>query len=466
MMILDSTLREGEQTANVAFSIDDKLTLAKMLDDFGVDMIEAGHPSVSPDVNNFVKQLSNEGLNAEVLAHVRAVRSDINLAIQSGVDRIVVFLPTSDLHLEHKLRISKQNALDIVAKEIEYIKDHGIKVRYTPEDTTRTNLEYLITMCNNAINAGADRISIADTVGVATPWEFESFVKHVTTSINAEVDVHCHNDMGLAIANAIAGVRGGATVVHATVNGLGERCGIVDLALISLLYELKANELFSHIPLRLNKYKIDMLTEISEFVQNASGLLVSANQPIVGEFAFTHKSGVHTDGVLKNPQTYEPYDPILIGRTRNIVIDRYTSKLAVRRRLEDYGITAGENDLIEVINEIKKLGDRQRTIYDSDIVNIYENIKGNQSIILPSEIEALIDVHLVSSMLANNIIRKIQCFKGVRQIFELSRNGDITVMVSVENMKSLNDLIEDIKSLQGISSVDKNIILKKAEVVI
>mgnify|MGYP000927955033 FL=1 len=174
--ILDTTLREGEQTAGVSFTVNEKMTLAKMLDNFGVDMIEVGHPNVSPKIEEFIRKVVKEGLKAEVVGHVRAVRGDVEMAVDCEVDRVAIFLATSNVHLKDKLKMTKEVAIEKVVDCVQYAKDHGLKVRYTPEDATRTDFEYLIEICNAAIDAGADRISVADTVGVMQPHIFYDLV--------------------------------------------------------------------------------------------------------------------------------------------------------------------------------------------------------------------------------------------------------------------------------------------------
>lgn len=454
MIILDTTLREGEQTPNVSFTVDEKIQFAKMIDDFGVEMIEAGHPSVSHQVHEAVKKIASENLNAEIVAHVRAVRSDIDEALTCDVDRIVIFLATSQVHLSDKLHFSQEKALDVITNEIEYAKDHGLNIRYTPEDSTRTGLDFLIKACQTAVNAGADRISIADTVGISTPSKFAQLISTVHDQINAKIDVHCHNDFGLALANALSAVDAGADCVHATVNGLGERVGIVDLASLASSYSILLNN--------NTHYKLEMLKEISEYVEKISGVYNSPNTPIVGETAFTHKSGVHTDGILKNPTTYEPFDPGLIGRERTIAVDKYTGKLAVEKKLSDYGITGLSNqEVLDIVYRIKDLGDRKKIILDGEILEIYEQVTGRNGVIIPQQIEAIINLNLLSNIYTTNVVRKINTMNEIERIYEIAGENDISVHVVVNNISRLNSLIEEIRTIQGISSTNTRIILKK-----
>lgn len=454
MIILDTTLREGEQTPNVSFTVDEKIKFAQMIDDFGVEMIEAGHPSVSNQVYEAVKKIASENLNAEIVAHVRAVRSDIDRALSCDVDRIVIFLATSQVHLSDKLHVSQEQALEIITNEVQYAKDHGLKIRYTPEDSTRTGLDFLIKACNTAVEAGADRVSIADTVGISTPTSFAELISQVHSNVNAKIDVHCHNDFGLALANALAAVEAGADCVHATVNGLGERVGIVDIASLASAYSILLKNK-SH-------YKLEKLKEISDYVEQISGIYTSPNTPIVGETAFTHKSGVHTDGIIKNPTTYEPFDPALIGRTRTIAVDKYTGKLAVEKKLADFGITGLSNqEILDIVYRIKDLGDRKKIILDGEILEIYEQVTGRNGIIIPQNIEAIINLNLLSNVYTTNVVRKVNTMSEIERIYEIAGETDISVHAVVNNVGRLNSLIEEIRTIQGISSTNTKIILKK-----
>ena len=455
MIILDTTLREGEQTPNVSFSVEEKLKLARMLDEFGVEMIEAGHPAVSPQIYKVVKTLAHEGLNAEILAHVRAVRSDIDKALECDVSRVAIFLPTSDIHLTDKLRITEDEALHRITTEIEYAHDHGLKIRYTPEDSTRTRTEFLLEACKTAVEAGADRISIADTVGIATPANFSKLIKLVHENIQAKIDVHCHNDLGLALANGLAAIEAGADCVHATINGIGERCGIVDLASLSLSSSMFLGQ--------EGKYKLEMLPTLSNYVEKISGMYIAPNAPVIGKTAFTHKSGVHTDGVLKNPHTYEAYDPIIVGRERNIAIDKYTGKLAVKQKLQEYGVTVADNDLLTIVNCIKELGDKQKNIHDSDILSIMEQVTGRSISIIPHHLEALVNLKLQSNIYSTTVVRRISNIVGVERVYEMIGEDDVGAYISVNTVNHLNNLIEEIRTIPGIASTSTKMILKSLD---
>ena len=338
--ILDSTLREGEQTPYVNFMIDEKVQIARRLDAVGVDMIEAGDPSVSPNVAAAITQIAAEGLQAEIIAHSIATRAAIDKAKACGVDRVAIFYATSQIHLDAKLHKTQKEAAAIIIEHIAYARDLGLKVRFTPEDASRTSIDYLVEVCNGAIEAGADRIGFADTLGIMQPHTFYERVKFLREQLGpCKIDLHCHNDYGLALANAMEGVRAGGDCIHTTVNSLGERPGIPDLSeTIVAFHNLEGIE----------KYNLKPLVELSEYVEKISGFFLAPNKPITGQNAFTHKSGIHANGILKDQRTYEPFDPAMIGRESQIVIDKYTGKSAVQSRLDEYGIEVSAAEL-EVI---------------------------------------------------------------------------------------------------------------------
>ena len=261
--ILDSTLREGEQTPYVNFMIDEKVQIARMLDSIGVDMIEAGDPSVSPNVAAAIKRITSEGLKAEIIAHSIASYPAIDKAKSSGVDRVAIFFATSKIHLDAKLHKTQKEATAIITEHIAYARGLGLKVRFTPEDATRTDFDFLVEVCNAAIKAGADRICFADTLGIMQPYIFYERVHDLRERLlPCKIDLHCHNDYGLALANAMEGIRAGADCIHTTVNGLGERTGIPDLAETIIAFNnLEAVE----------KFNLQPLMDVSAYVEKISG---------------------------------------------------------------------------------------------------------------------------------------------------------------------------------------------------
>ena len=315
--ILDSTLREGEQTPGVTFTVDEKIRIADMLDRFGVDFIEAGHPAVSPDVKEGLKAVARQGLKTRVLAHSRAMISDIDLALECDVEWVGLFISVLDDRLKEHYRKDLCQVCDLVADAVEYAKDHGLKVRYTPEDTLRSDFESVVRVSKAAIDAGADRISVADTVGAAIPSKIGSFVRDLISRTGAEVNVHCHNDLGLALANSLSAYDNGALLIDACVNGLGERAGITDLSELAVALKVHYG---------VDKYDLEMLPELSSLVERLSGMKVASNAPIVGRNAFSHNAGLHVSAALLKPSFYEVIPAEAVGRERRFELDKFTGR--------------------------------------------------------------------------------------------------------------------------------------------
>lgn len=368
LKILDTTLREGEQSAGVFFSIEEKINIAKMLDEFGVDIIETGAPVVSNKIAEAVKKIASLKLRAKILAHARPLIPEIDQVIDCKVNQIGLFLATSDLHLQERLHMTKKQAIEISVKGIKYAKSHGLEVRYTPEDATRTDTEFLLEICKKAKEAGADRIGIADTVGIEIPENFGKLIKSIIEQVGIPIEVHCHNDFGLALANCLSGVKNGALYTAVTINGIGERCGITDLCeLVMSLKILKKMDL---------PYRLEMIPKLSSYIEKLTGIYMAKNKPITGQYAFSHKGGLHTDAMLKNSQTYEAYDPRLIGKNRNFIVDRYTGKRALANKLETLGIKTTKEEIIKILQSAKEWGDNNGNLKDSDILDIAKKILG------------------------------------------------------------------------------------------
>ncbi len=451
--ILDTTLREGEQTPYVNFTVDEKVEIAQMLDQVGVDMIEAGDPSVSTSVAKAIERIAGLGLKAEIVAHSIAARSGIDKAKACGAGRVAIFYATSKIHLDAKLHKTQEQAVDIICEHIAYARSLGLKVRYTPEDATRTDFEFLVKVCNAAIEAGADRISFADTLGIMQPHiMFDSVCKLRERLLSCKIDLHCHDDYGLALANSMAGIRGGANCIHTTVNGMGERTGIPDLAeTILAFHNLEGVE----------KYSIQPLLDLSAYLEKVSGFFLAPNKPITGQNAFTHKSGVHTNGVLKDPRTYEPFDPAILGRERKIVIDKYTGKSAVAARLEEYGIQVSPAELEVIVSRIKNLGDDRKRLFDTDIIEIAEHVTGREIDVIPHEISAMVMLEVESHVYTTSVVRRLRGFKSVVNVYEITGDYDVSAFVNVENVMALNNLIEEIRTVTGVKRTETRMVLKK-----
>lgn len=343
--ILDTTLREGEQTPHVTFTISEKLEIATLLDEFGVDIIEAGHPQVSKDICEAVKNIANQGYNSEILAHCRSLQEDIDLALSCDVDWVGIFFCVSNKRIEQHFRKNIENIQTQIAKTVEYAKDHGLKVRYTPEDTVRTEYPTLLQVSKAAIDAGADRISIADTVGAMTPLHMHHFIKKIQSDLDVPLHVHCHNDLGMATANALAAYEAGVRLIDVTVNGLGERVGITPLSELCIaLYSLY------HVD---NHWKFELLLDIAQKVSEFSGLPIPTNTPVIGDHAFIHNAGLHVAAVLRNPEFYEIFPAELIGKKRTFILDKMASSQTIKQKLEEIGIEACDTHVNTILNHAK-----------------------------------------------------------------------------------------------------------------
>ncbi|MGQ9542896.1 MAG: homocitrate synthase [Candidatus Bathyarchaeia archaeon] len=455
VLILDTTLREGEQTPNVTFTIEEKLQIARKLDEIGINMIEAGDPNVSKDVREAIRRIAKEGFKAEILAHCRALIPDVENAASCEVDRVAIFLGTSKTHLQHKLRKDEEKAIELVTKSIEHAREHGLKVRFTAEDASRTDYRFLIQICKAAEEAGADRISIPDTVGVMTPDSVRELFQNLSKELKVELDTHCHNDLGMSTANTLAGLEGGATAAHVTVNGLGERSGIAPLSEVAVALKVIYG---------VDTVKLEELPALSLMVERFSGLVPAPNTPIIGENAFTHKAGIHVAGVLADPSTYEGFPPELIGRQREITIDKYTGFHAVKSRLERLGVYLDDDNMAKVVQEIKERPTITR-FRDADLIELAERITGrNLQAEIPTKVEALIRVKCESNIYTTAIARRLKAIKKISKVYEVTGNYDIEVATMADSTAELNEILERIREIEGVDATETQLVLKKFEV--
>ncbi len=335
-------------------------------------MIEAGFPITSKGEQEGVRLIAKGGLRAEVCGLARAEKADIDTAVQCGVDSVHVFLASSDIHLKYKLHITREEALKRSAEEVRYAKSLGVKVEFSPEDSTRTDLEFFKRVVRAVSDAGIDRLDIPDTVGTATPERLASYVKAAKSVTDAVVSVHCHNDYGLAVANSIAGVLAGADQVHLTVNGIGERAGNTSLE----EFAVTARNLYG---LR-TRIKTDLLYETSRLVSRLTGVVVQPNKAIVGENAFGHESGIHTHGILSNPFTYEPFEPSTVGRLRWLQAGKHAGRHGISHQLRQMGLAPKEEHLRLIVDKVKDAGDRGQAVTDGDLYNIARAVMGGREI--------------------------------------------------------------------------------------
>ncbi|MGB7969778.1 MAG: homocitrate synthase family protein [Methanobacterium sp.] len=366
--VYDTTLRDGEQTPGVCLRTPEKLQIAKKLDELGIHQIEAGFPVVSNEEKRSVKAIVKEDLDAQILVLSRTKKSDIDTAIDCDVDGIITFMGTSDLHLKHKIKMTREEILNVCMSSIEHAKDHGLFVAFSAEDATRTDLDFLKQLYKKADNYGVDRVHIADTVGAISPYGMEYLVKEIRPVVKAEIALHCHNDFGMALSNSIAGLLAGANAVSTTVNGIGERAG--NCSLEELIMTLK---IIYGIDLDFN---ISKFYEISKLVESLTHMKIPDNKPIVGKNIFRHESGIHVDAVIEEPLTYEPFLPEMVGQQRRIVLGKHSGCRAVRAKLNECGIDVTKDELCKIVEQVKSKREEGKYINDKLFNDIVRSVRG------------------------------------------------------------------------------------------
>jgi len=362
-------LRDGEQTPGISLTPEKKLEIARQLDKLGVNIIEAGFAAASEGEMEAIRLISRENLKAEICSFARGVQNDIDAAVKSGADSVFLVIPSSDLHIQHKLRKSRNEILEMVAKSVKYAKSSGLIVELGPEDATRADMNFLKEMIAEGISEGADRVTPCDTVGILTPektYEFYSELREVFPDI--PLGAHCHDDFGMAVANSIAALKAGANEVHVTVNGLGERAGNAALeevvVSLKLLYNVETS------------IKTEKLYDTSLLVSRLTGISVQPNKAIVGENAFVHESGIHTHAILSEPLTYEPIPPEIVGRTRRLAVGKHAGSRGIKAALEEMGLHPNDNQLSEIFRRVKALGDKGKLVTDADLYAVAEAVMG------------------------------------------------------------------------------------------
>jgi 2-isopropylmalate synthase len=366
--IFDTTLRDGEQSPGVSLTFDDKVEIAKKLSLLGVDSIEAGFPASSDGEKKVVKEIVHQKLDTEICALSRCNRNDIDAAIETGVQAVHVFIPTSPVQMKYAVNMTPEQVVSAAVDSIEYVKKHGLICEFSPMDATRTQPAFLKKICQAAEKTGMDRLNVPDTVGIMIPRTMNKLIEDLRKVVNVTISVHCHDDFGMAVANSLAAVEAGATQIHATINGLGERAGNASLEevvmALHMIYKLKT---------RVNTR---LLYSTSRMVATLTGLQVQANKAIVGENAFAHESGIHTRGVTVKPLTFEPIKPELVGRTRKLVAGKLAGTRGIKAELEEIGIHPTEEQLKEIVQRVKDLGDKGKMVTDADLLALTSAVMG------------------------------------------------------------------------------------------
>ncbi len=362
---LDTTLRDGEQAPGVSLAPDEKAQIAQRLDSAGVEVIEAGSACTGAGERETISRVTAQGLSATVTSFARGVQRDIDLAIDCDVDGVNLVVPASDRHIERKVETTRASVIDTTVELTEYATDHGLWVEVLGEDGSRADLDFLEELMGQALTAGADRVCYCDTVGHATPDRTLEVVSRLTEL--GPTSTHTHDDLGLAVTNALVSVAAGADLVHATINGIGERAGNVALEEVAIAlahgYDVET-------------VATQELYELAQTVASATGIGLAPNKAVVGENAFTHESGIHTDGTLKDDAMYEPYPPEQVGRERRLVLGKHAGRAGVRAALAEHDVSVGDDELGRIVQRVKAIGDRGRRVTDADLLTIADDVRG------------------------------------------------------------------------------------------
>lgn len=376
--IFDTTLRDGEQAPGASLYPQEKIRIAKQLEKLGVDVIEPGFPISSPGEFAAVQQISRMVQTIEICGFARAIREDIDSAVRATADaarrRLHLFISSSQIHLDFQLRKSQQEVLQMAKDMVAYAKQFADRIEFSPMDASRTGDEFLCEMIETVIEAGATIINLPDTVGYSLPAEygamFAKMRKMVRGGDKVEYSAHCHNDLGLAVANSLAAIENGATHVEVTINGVGERTGNCSLEELVMAIATRGDGIGAETGIRTEE-----IYETSRLVSRMMNFPIAFNKPIVGRNAFQHESGIHQDGLLKNRNTYEIMDPAKMGVPRSmIVLGKHSGRHALKHRIGQYGANLSEEGLNTVYAQFKELADERKHVSDEDLLSLVDDV--------------------------------------------------------------------------------------------
>ena len=371
LVICDTTLRDGEQAAGIVFANLEKLRIAKLLDEIGVQQIESGIPAMGGDEKKTIKKIAGLGLNASILGWNRANKEDIAQSIDCDVDSVAISMSSSDIHIQHKLMKSREWVLDKITESVEYAASHGLYISCNAEDASRADREFLVTFAKTAKEAGAHRFRYCDTIGMQDPRRTYDDIKYIIEHAKIDVEMHTHNDFGMATANCIAGIQAGAKFASTTMLGIGERTGNSPLEEIAMAAR--------HILKMDVEFNTPRFREVAEYVARAAGRNIPGWKPIVGENCFAHEAGIHTDGVIKYLSNYEPYSPEETGVKRKIVIGKHSGRHTLKATLAKFGHEVTDDEagiLLEYVraNSIAL----KRSLEEIELVYMYLDMKNGK----------------------------------------------------------------------------------------
>jgi len=364
LRFFDTTLRDGEQTPGVSLNPEQKFEIASRLSDIGIDVIEAGSAAASDGEREAIRRIAEAGLKAEICTYVRALREDIDYAADLGADSVHLVIPVSDLHITKKLRKNRDQVAAMAYDAVEYAKGRGLIVELSGEDASRADQKFLHEIFSGGVERGADRLCFCDTVGLLTPEKTAEYIPPL--SAIAPLSIHCHDDLGFALANTMAALKAGAGCAHVTINGLGERAGNTPFEEVVMALEV------------LYGYRTRIVEEkiypLASLVSRHTGVALAVNKAIVGEMAFTHESGIHAHGVMREPSTYESVKPEMVGRKRRIVLGKHSGTASVEAALHEMNYNADEKQVKEIVKRVKQLGDEGKRVTDADLMAVADAV--------------------------------------------------------------------------------------------
>jgi len=429
LRFLDTTLRDGEQTPGVSLKPEQKIEIASRLSDIGVDVIEAGSAAASDGEREAIQRIADAGLSAEICTFVRALRTDIDYAADCNADSIHLVIPVSDLHIAKKMRKTRDEVLAMALDAVQYAKERGLIVELSGEDASRADQQFLKKIFSHGIEHGADRLCFCDTVGLLTPEKAAGFIPPLAKI--APLSIHCHDDLGFAVTNTMAALKAGASCAHVTVNGLGERAGNTPFEEVVMGLEV----LYGY-HTRIRK---ELIYPLSSLVSRHTGVPLAVNKAIVGEMAFTHESGIHAHGVIREPSTYESVKPEMVGRKRRIVLGKHSGSASVEAALHEMNYKADEKQLKEIVKRVKQLGDEGKRVTDTDLMAVTDAV-------LAIECKPIIKMRQFTAVSGSNMIPTASVTLSVNDVeMTGAATGDGPVDAAMEVLRKCVSDVADIR---------------------
>lgn len=458
--IFDTTLRDGEQSPGCTMTLEDKLKIARQLEKLNVDVIEAGFPIASSGDFEAVRAIANEVKKPQVAGLARCTEKDIDRCwegIQNAKNpRIHIFLATSPIHMQFKLKKTPKEIIADAVKYTEYAADYCNNIEFSPEDASRTKPKFLYEVIERVIAAGATVVNIPDTVGYSIPSEYAKIIRGIKENVpninQAKLSVHCHNDLGLAVANSLAAIENGADQVECTINGIGERAGNASLEEIVMILDIRKKDIGAYTNIVLNQ-----IYPASRLVSISTNSIVQRNKAIVGENAFAHEAGIHQHGILSHPLAYEIMNPAKIGRETTMIIGKHSGKHAIEAQLRKIGYEFSERQLFKIVEMVKTHADKKKTVDEEDLRAIAENvINATMLVDRKEDILKIDDIQVTTgSKIIPSVIIKFD-IAGTKKTITSTGNGPIDAVA-----KAFNTIVPSMKivefEIKAISSGSEGI---------